>query len=236
LTKKESYEIQQDLNNFNSNYKCDNLEKLDKKINTYTIKFLNNICQELDDKYKNENLYINTNEALFSVDEKRKKNNSSKKNSPKKSLTKSPGKNSNFNSNENRNKTQSKILLNENVHPYVHQNVIRIQRAFKKFYLEKKSLPENFFFTQKILEVLYEKKNKNFEDNYRILFPSSDRNDNFDYNNTIDDNNKNKFNSNLTKENSLISNLIHNPYEDGKIHLFAKILDIDVIVCMSIYL
>jgi hypothetical protein len=37
----------------------------------------------------------------------------------------------------------------------------------------------------------------------------------------------NFFNNN---NNDLITSVLHNPYEDGKIHLFAKIMDIDVIV------
>jgi hypothetical protein len=99
-------------------------------------------------------------------------------------------------------------------------------------------LPDNFFFTQKILKHEFEKRFKNFEDNYKILFPLSDKSEKIpEMNKTFETikTAKNKMNLN-SNENLLISNLIHNPYEDGKIHLFAKILDIDIIVNSFFYL
>lgn len=78
----------------------------------------------------------------------------------------------------------------------------------------------------------FEKRFKDFEENYKILFPLSERSDQInELNNTIDTVKTSKHRLNVNQnDNLLISNLIHNPYEDGKIHLFAKILDIDIIV------
>jgi len=200
---------------------------MEQKVNLYTIKLLDNICEQLDNRAEEPDIYINTKEAFGLKSEKRRKSNS-----PKKPLTKSTDNNKvPYFTNEKKN---GQNYPDTNVHPYVHENVIRLQRAFKKYYMNKKSLPENFFFTQKILKYQFEKRNKNYEDNFRILFPLSDKSEQLDFNNSIDTikTSKNKINSN---ENLLASNLIHSPYEDGKIHLFAKILDIDIIVIKNFF-
>jgi hypothetical protein len=195
------------------------------------LKFLDEICEQLENKAENQNNYLNTKEAFGEKNQTRKKTNSGKKLSPKKSITKNSIANSNvlFNSNE---RNSQRLSFDNKVHPLVHENILRIQRAFKQYYLRNKSLPDNFFFTQKILKYQFEKRHKNFEDNFKILFPLSEKSEKIpELNNTIDTikTSKNKLNLNKN-ENLLISNLIHNPYEDGKIHLFAKILDIDIIV------
>lgn len=195
------------------------------------MKFLDEICEQIDNKGEAENIYLNTKEAFGEKKQNLQKANSGRKLSPKKSINNnSSSKNALFSSNDRN--SQSRHSFENKVHPLVNENVIRIQRAFKRFYLHNKSLPDNFFFTQKILKHQFEKRHKNFEENYKILFPLSDKSDKIpELNNTIDTiktaKNKTNLNSN---ENLLISNLIHNPYEDGKIHLFAKILDIDIIV------
>lgn len=209
-----------------------------KRINLYTLKFLDEICEQLENKGEAQDIYLNTKEAFGEKEKKEtfKKAYSGKKLSPKKSITNSGNKNYNNNNNallnSNERNSQARFSFENKVHPLVNENVIKLQRAFKRFYLRNKSLPKNFFFTQKILKYQFEKRHKNFEDNYKILFPLSDKIEKIpELNNTFETiktaKNKTNLNSN---ENLLISNLIHNPYEDGKIHLFAKILDIDIFV------
>lgn len=222
------------MNNFTEKQegKKNENDHLGKRVNLYTLKFLDDICEQLGNKGEAQNIYINTKEAFEDKNNNLKKANSGKKLSPKKSINKNLNNNKAFFESNERN-TQSRLSFESKVHPLVNENVIKIQRAFKRFYLKNRSLPENFFFTQKILRYQFEKRHKNFEENYKILFPLSDKCDKMpELNNTVDTikTNKNKLNSNNSNENLLISNLIHNPYEDGKIHIFAKILDIDIIV------
>lgn len=195
------------------------------------MKFLDEICEQLGNKREAQNIYINTKEAFEEKNNNLKKANSGKKLSPKKSINKNPNNNHALYDSNERN-IQARSSFENKVHPLVNENVIRIQRAFKRFYLKNRSLPENFFFTQKILKYQFEKRYRNFEENYKILFPLSDKCEKIpELNNTIDTIKTNKYKTNLnSNENLLISNLIHNPYEDGKIHIFAKILDIDIIV------
>jgi len=195
------------------------------------LNLLDELCEQLDKKGDAQNIYINTKEAFEEKNANLKKANSGKKLSPKKSINKRGIDNHNALFDSNQSNSQGRLSFENKVHPLVNENVIKIQRAFKRFYLKNKSLPDNFFFTQKILKYQFEKRFKNFEENYKILFPLSDKGDKIpELNNTIDSI-KNKYKSNLnSNENLLISNLIHNPYEEGKIHIFAKILDIDIIV------
>jgi hypothetical protein len=104
---------------------------------------------------------------------------------------------------------------------------------------------------QKLLSYQYQKRSNNYEENANILFPKNGKyfettennnniNNNFNMNNldktfeTIKSTKNNKFMSTNNflnnNNNDLIPSVLHNPYEDGKIHLFAKIMDIDVMV------
>ena len=190
----------------------------EKKINVYTLKFLDEICEELANKGKfQDNIYLNTKEAFAEKQKNINKNNSRKKLSPKKSINKDTNIHALLNSNKRC--SPAKFSSEDKVNPVLNDNVIRIQRAFKRFYLRNKCLPENFFFTQKILKHQFEKRHKNFQDNYKVLFPLSNKKSgdkNFELNNTIDTikTGRNRAaNMNSNNETLLISNLIHNPYE-----------------------
>lgn len=118
----------------------------------------------------------------------------------------------------------------------------------KNHYIKSKNLPENYFYVQKILNFQYEKRIRNYEENSNILFfhggkfmETFDNNLNKTFeterlntkNKFYTTNNNNNFNTNFnlnTNNNNFMGTILHNPYEDGKIHLFAKVMDIDIMV------
>ena len=89
------------------------------------------------------------------------------------------------------------------------EKVFIIQRSFRKYLIDKYDLPDNYFYNEKFLKSHHEKFEKNFIENMKILFPAA----------FVDDS------CNLTP-----TMPVHNAYESEKIHLFAKILDLDLMV------
>lgn len=149
----------------------------------------------------------------------------------------------NFRSNLKKSKNE-KEENQEYINPVLNAQVFKIQKAMKKFYIKSKNLPENYFYVQKILKYQYDKRLKNYEDNVNYLFSvngllletlENNLNKTFE---TERLNTKNKFymtNNNYNSNNSnKIGTVFHNPYEDSKIHLFGKVLDIDIMVLNSI--
>jgi hypothetical protein len=128
------------------------------------------------------------------------------------------------------------------------EKVFIIQRNFRKYLIKKYDLPENYFYNEKFFRVQQEKYERNLLENMRVLFPAVF---NEELKQTLNvDNNPNMRNSIKQTENSmnkgrrgsgtklpqtgpsnlLSNNLSHSAYEEGKIHLFSKILDIDLMV------
>ena len=92
-----------------------------------------------------------------------------------------------------------------------------IQNFYRKYLIKKYNLPSNFYYNDKFLKmqtVLYE---ENYKINLNILFPSL----------FMDKSDLNEFASNMLE---MANNPIHNPYDSGKIFLFAKILDFDMMI------
>lgn len=203
---------------------------VERKVKIYALNFMDNLCNKFESQ--NDKL-LNTNEAISKINDLEHKMN---KHSLKKTILQRNKSNNSLKPNDdglNINRViNTRFCLDSNsVHPLISENVIKLQRAFKRYYIKKKSLPGNFFFTQKILNYQYAKRNKNFEDNFRILFPIFDKNEKIDFDKTFDTIKSTRYKLNVNENNGkIIPNMIHNPYEDGKIHLFAKIIDIDIMV------
>ena len=92
-----------------------------------------------------------------------------------------------------------------------------IQRSFRNYLIKKYNLPYNFYYNDKFMKI----QNNIFEDNYRdnlsVLFPAL----------FLDKSDLNYFASNMV---AMSNNPTHNPYETGKINLFGKILDFDMMI------
>lgn len=193
-----------------------------KEINSYASNFLNNICNDINIEHNNENnLYIRTDE--FQKNKKKDNKPISRSNLKK----------------ERENKEKKEGYVN----PILNAHVYRIQKAMKNYYIKSKNLPDNYFYVQKLLKFQYQRRLKNYEDNANILFSPNEKfmetESRVNLNKTFETerlNTKNKFytHQNCTNYGSNnkknMGTVFHNPYEDGKIHLFAKIMDIDIMV------
>ncbi len=89
------------------------------------------------------------------------------------------------------------------------EKVFIIQRSFRFFLIKKYDLPENYFYNEKFLKLHHQKFEKNYIENMKILFPAAFAESKSDFSSTMPN---------------------HNAYENEKIHLFAKILDLDLMV------
>lgn len=141
-----------------------------------------------------------------------------------------------------------KSKRDSNILNTLRDKVFIIQRNFRKHLIKKYDLPENYFYNEKFFKVQQEKYDRNLLENLKILFPAVF---NEELKQTLNvDNNSNMKNSIKQTENTinkarrgsgnkiqqtgpsnlLSNNLPHSAYEEGKIHLFSKILDIDLMV------
>jgi hypothetical protein len=89
------------------------------------------------------------------------------------------------------------------------EKVFIIQKSFRNFLIKKYDLPENYFYNEKFLKLHQQKFEKNYIENMKILFPAAFAESSSDFSSTMPN---------------------HNAYENEKIHLFAKILDLDLMV------
>ena len=92
-----------------------------------------------------------------------------------------------------------------------------IQNFFRKYLIKKYNLPSNFYYNDKFLKMQTELYEETYKKNLNILFPSL----------FMDKSDLNEFASNMLE---MANNPIHNPYDSGKIFLFAKILDFDMMI------
>lgn len=96
-------------------------------------------------------------------------------------------------------------------------NIFYIQRVFRKFLICKYNLPDNFYYNDKFIKLQNEIYEDNLKENLSVLFPAL----------FIDKSDLHSLASNMLK---FSNNPIHNPYENGKINIFAKILDFDMMI------
>lgn len=92
-----------------------------------------------------------------------------------------------------------------------------IQRAFRNYLIKKYNLPTNFYYNDKFMRIQNEIFENNYKENLTVLFPAL----------FLDKSDINSFASNMLE---ISNNPTHNPYETGKIHLFGKILDFDMMI------
>ena len=92
-----------------------------------------------------------------------------------------------------------------------------IQNFYRKYLIKKYNLPSNFYYNDKFLKMQTELYEETYKKNLNILFPSL----------FMDKSDLNEFASNMLE---MANNPIHNPYDSGKIFLFAKILDFDMMI------
>ena len=92
-----------------------------------------------------------------------------------------------------------------------------IQNFYRKYLIKKYNLPDNFYYNDKFLKMQTELYEDTYKKNLNILFPSL----------FLDKSDLNEFASNMLE---MANNPIHSPYESGKIFLFAKILDFDMMI------
>ena len=92
-----------------------------------------------------------------------------------------------------------------------------IQNFYRKYLIKKYNLPSNFYYNDKFLKMQTELYEETYKKNLNILFPSL----------FMDKSDLNEFASNMLE---MANNPIHNPYDYGKIFLFAKILDFDMMI------
>ena len=92
-----------------------------------------------------------------------------------------------------------------------------IQNFYRKYLIKKYNLPYNFYYNDKFLKMQTELYEDTYKKNLNILFPSL----------FLDKSDLNEFASNMLE---MANNPIHSPYESGKIFLFAKILDFDMMI------
>ena len=92
-----------------------------------------------------------------------------------------------------------------------------IQNFYRKYLIKKYNLPSNFYYNDKFLKLQTELYEETYKKNLNILFPSL----------FMDKSDLNEFASNMLE---MANNPIHNPYDSGKIFLFAKILDFDMMI------
>ena len=95
--------------------------------------------------------------------------------------------------------------------------VLIIQNFYRKYLIKKYNLPSNFYYNDKFLKMQTELYEDTYKKNLNILFPSL----------FMDKSDLNEFASNMLE---MANNPIHNPYDTGKIFLFAKILDFDMMI------
>ena len=92
-----------------------------------------------------------------------------------------------------------------------------IQNFYRKYLIKKYNLPYNFYYNDKFLKMQTELYEETYKKNLNILFPSL----------FMDKSDLNEFASNMLE---MANNPVHSPYESGKIFLFAKILDFDMMI------
>ena len=92
-----------------------------------------------------------------------------------------------------------------------------IQNFYRKYLIKKYNLPSNFYYNDKFLKMQTELYEDSYKKNLNILFPSL----------FMDKSDLNEFASNMLE---MANNPVHSPYESGKIFLFAKILDFDMMI------
>ena len=92
-----------------------------------------------------------------------------------------------------------------------------IQNFYRRYLIKKYNLPDNFYYNDKFLKMQTELYEDTYKKNLNILFPSL----------FMDKSDLNEFASNMLE---MANNPIHSPYESGKIFLFAKILDFDMMI------
>ena len=92
-----------------------------------------------------------------------------------------------------------------------------IQNFYRKYLINKYNLPSNFYYNDKFLKMQTELYEDTYKKNLNILFPSL----------FMDKSDLNEFASNMLE---MANNPVHNPYDTGKIFLFAKILDFDMMI------
>ena len=95
-----------------------------------------------------------------------------------------------------------------------------IQQYYRKYLIQKYGLPNNFYYNDKFLKMQTELYEDTYKKNLSILFPSL----------FMDKTDLNEFASNMLE---MANNPIHYPYENGKVFLFAKILDFDMMIDTS---
>ena len=95
--------------------------------------------------------------------------------------------------------------------------VLIIQNFYRKYLIKKYNLPSNFYYNDKFLKMQTELYEDTYKKNLNILFPSL----------FMDKSDLNEFASNMLE---MANNPVHSPYESGKIFLFAKILDFDMMI------
>ena len=195
----------------------------------------NKISNKSLDKTPNENLDINSNENLKEKDlknnnqiyleedeEEDEKSNSYLENNEKK---KEKTIMSEYQLSNYREHTGDIIKIQKNWKTHfdvkkfllLKEKVFYIQRAFRNHLIIKYTLPQNFYYNDKFLKIQSEIFEENYKKNLSVLFPAL----------FLDKTNVNTFASDMLL---LSNNPIHNPYEQGKIYLFAKILDFDMMI------
>ena len=92
-----------------------------------------------------------------------------------------------------------------------------IQNFYRKYLIRKYNLPSNFYYNDKFLKMQTELYEDTYKKNLNILFPSL----------FMDKSDLNEFASNMLE---MANNPVHNPFDTGKIFLFAKILDFDMMI------
>jgi hypothetical protein len=98
-------------------------------------------------------------------------------------------------------------ILGKDYQKYIAEKAFVIQRAFRKFLIKKYDLPDNYFYLERFIKVQNEKYEKDVLENLKYIFP------------------------NFQASVGSVAHLpTHGAYEDEKIHLFAKILDLDIMV------
>jgi hypothetical protein len=108
------------------------------------------------------------------------------------------------------------------------ENIFILQRSFRKMLITKYDLPDNYFYMEKYLKLQHQKHEKNYLENIKFLFPNFVINKN---ENSFSEGHNNTTNNNSYSEIDLSQLVLtHSAYEDEKIHLFAKILDFDLMV------
>ena len=92
-----------------------------------------------------------------------------------------------------------------------------LQQFYRKYLIKKYNLPSNFYYNDKFLKMQTELYEDTYKKNLSILFPSL----------FMDKSDLNEFASNML---AMANNPIHSPYQPGQVHLFAKILDFDMMI------